>query len=192
MNHTARLHGGSMKPSYNRVYTITLARQEDLARLAAIELAAADLLAGHAPDSVLRETTSLSELRCAQTQCRLWVALVDDVPVGFAHVEVFEPMVAHLIEIDVHPDYGKRGIGTSLVMAVCNSFALAGYAFVTLTTFRDVPWNMPFYSRLGFEEVPADEIRPELAAVVEDETARGLDPHRRVVMRYRVRSPGTP
>ena len=172
-----------MKPSYNRVYTITLARQEDLARLAAIELAAADLLAGHAPDSVLRETTSLSELRCAQTQCRLWVALVDDVPVGFAHVEVFEPMVAHLIEIDVHPDYGKRGIGTSLVMAVCNSFALAGYAFVTLTTFRDVPWNMPFYAKLGFVEVEPAHLSSPLRSIIEDEARRGLDRSRRVVMR---------
>jgi GNAT superfamily N-acetyltransferase len=172
-----------MKPSYNHVYTITLARQEDLARLAAIELAAADLLAGHAPDSVLRETTSLSELRYAQSQGRLWVALAKNVPVGFAHVEVVEPLVAHLKEIDVHPDHGRQGIGTRLVAAVCNWAALAGYAFVTLTTFRDVPWNMPFYAKLGFLEVETAGLSSPLRSVVEDEARHGLDPARRVVMR---------
>ena len=56
---------------------------------------------------------------------------------------------------------------------------------MTLTTFRAVPWNMPFYSRLGFEVIPAEQLGPELVAVVENETARGLDPRDRVVMRYR-------
>ena len=64
---------------------------EDLSRLSAIELAAARLLEGHAPESVLNETTSLDVLKRAQREGRLWVALADDVPVGFAHVEVIEP-----------------------------------------------------------------------------------------------------
>ena len=37
--------------------SITTARSQDLARLPAIELAAAQLLTGHAPESVLNETT---------------------------------------------------------------------------------------------------------------------------------------
>ena len=53
---------------------------------------------------------------------------------------------------------------------------------VTLTTFRGVPWNMPFYARLGFEELPRAEWPPPLRAIVADEAARGLDPERRVVM----------
>ena len=44
---------------------------------------------------------------------------------------------------------------------------------------------MPFYSRLGFEEIAADDLTPELEAIIRDETARGLDRSRRVVMRYR-------
>jgi GNAT superfamily N-acetyltransferase len=186
MNRTPRLHGASKKPSHNHVYIISQARQGDVPQLATIELAAADLLAGHAPDSVLRETTSLSELRYAQSQGRLWVALVKDVPVGFAHVEVIEPLGAHLKEIDVHPDHGRRGIGTSLVTAVCNWAALAGYACVTLTTFRDVSWNMPFYAKLGFLEVATTDLSSPLRSVVQDEARRGLDPARRVVMRRRV------
>jgi len=45
---------------------------------------------------------------------------------------------------------------------------------------------MPFYSRLGFVEIPTHELRLELEAVVQDEADRGLDRDQRVVMRYLV------
>jgi len=164
-------------------YRITRARPEDLGQLPAIELAAARLLAGHAPEPVLNETTDQDVLSKAQRNGHLWVILADEVPVGFAHVEVIESDAAHLEEIDVHPDHGRRGLGTKLVMQVCHWAAAAGYTSVTLTTFRDVPWNMPFYARLGFDVVGPAELTRALQAVVEDETRRGLDPSRRVVMR---------
>ena len=165
------------------MYKITAARPRDLPLLPAIEVAAATLLAGHAPASVLTETTSQADLEEAQRRGRLWVALAEDVPVGFAHIEVLEPTVAHLEEIDVHPDHGQRGVGTELVFSVCRWAAANGYSCVTLTTFRDVPWNMPFYARLGFEEIPPAELSAALLSVIEDETRRGLDPSRRVAMR---------
>jgi GNAT superfamily N-acetyltransferase len=164
-------------------YQIAAARSGDLSLLAAVELAAARLLAGHAPESVLAETTSQDELEDAQRRGHLWVALAEDIPVGFAHVKVFEPGVAHLDELDVHPDHGRRGLGKRLVMAVCEWAASAGYQSVTLATFRDVPWNMPFYARLGFEVIASEELTPALLAVVRDEARRGLDPTRRVMMR---------
>jgi GNAT superfamily N-acetyltransferase len=165
------------------VYKIAAARPSDLPLLPAIEVAAATLLAGHAPASVLTETTSEADLEDAQRHGRLWVALAADVPVGFAHIVVLEPTVAHLEEIDVHPDHGRRGVGTELVFSVCRWAAANGYSCVTLTTFRDVPWNMPFYARLGFREIPPEELSPALLSVIRDETRRGLDPHRRVAMR---------
>lgn len=137
---------------------------------------------------MLDETTSESDLREAQAAGRLWVALADDTPVGFGLVEMLSADLPHLEEIDVHPDHSRHGVGTALVRAVCGWADRSGYSEITLTTFRAVPWNMPFYCRLGFEEVSAVELRPELAAVVADEAARGLDPHRRVVMRYRARA----
>ena len=167
----------------NPRYSISVARPHDLARLPAIELAAARLLAGHAPESVLSETTSLDELHKAQRNGHLWVALADDVAVGFAHVEVIEPDAAHLEEIDVDPAHGRRGLGAKLVRRVCDWAARNGYAGVTLTTFRDVPWNMPFYRRLGFGIVADEHLSPALRAVVADEVRRGLDPSRRVVMK---------
>ena len=66
-------------------YMITQARPQDLPLLASVELAAARLLVGHAPERVLLETTSLEELKDAHRQGHLWVALAEDFPVGFAH-----------------------------------------------------------------------------------------------------------
>ena len=168
------------------LYTITPARRRDLRRIQAIELAAAKLLRGHAPETVLNEITSEQDLQAAQSQGRLWVALSGDTPVGFAHVELLEPDTAHLEEIDVHPDHGRRGLGSRLVAEVCQWTEERGYLAVTLTTFRDVSWNMPFYARLGFEEIHTDTLTPALRAVLEDEARRGLDPARRVAMKWRV------
>lgn len=164
---------------------IATARPQDVRGLAAIERAAGMLLRDHAPASVLNESTDANEFRQAQAAGRLWVALADDAPIGFALVEMLAEDLPHLEEIDVHPRHGRRGVGTALVRTVCEWVSRSGYSELTLTTFRAVPWNMPFYSRLGFEPVPTDELRPELAAVVQDEAARGLDTQRRVVMRYR-------
>lgn len=164
-------------------YSIAAARPEDLPRLPAIELAAATLLAGYAPESVLNETTDIDLLQETQRDGRLWVALADDEPVGFAHVELIAPDIAHLEEIDVVPEHARRGLGTRLVSHVCNWAAGKGYAAVTLTTFRDVPWNMPFYASRGFEIVSRGGLCAALCEIVDDETRRGLDPARRVVMR---------
>ena len=56
---------------------------------------------------------------------------------------------------------------------------------LTLTTFRAVTWNLPFYARLGFVEIPRETLRPELAAVVSAEADRGFDSDTRAVMGYR-------
>jgi peroxiredoxin/GNAT superfamily N-acetyltransferase len=170
-----------MTPSYS----IAGARPEDLRFLPAIELAAVTLFTGPEFDAIPHEPTSPDVLRKAQRDGHVWVALAGGAPVGFALVELIEPGGAHLEEIDVHPDHGRRGLGTWLVKQVCQWAAAGGYSSITLTTFRDVPWNMPFYARLGFEVVPSAELSPALRAIVDAEARRGLDPARRVVMRRR-------
>ena len=117
-------------------YKIVSARTRDVHLIGAIELAAATLLRGHAPNTVLNQTTPEQDLRDAQSQGRLWVALAGDTPVGFAHVEVLEVDAAHLEEIDVHPDHGRRGLGRRLIAEVCGWADEQGYPAVTLTTFR--------------------------------------------------------
>jgi GNAT superfamily N-acetyltransferase len=164
---------------------ILLARPRDVPALPAIERAAARLFEGLVPEALLEETTDVAELAAAQAARRLWVALVDDVPVGFAHVVLRPDGVPHLEEIDVHPAHGRKGLGAALVRAVCAWAAAAGHDEITLTTFRDVAWNAPFYARLGFAVVGRDDWPPAIATIVAGEAARGLDPAARVVMAHR-------
>jgi hypothetical protein len=56
-------------------YAISPARPREVPALAVIERAAAVLLEGYAPASVPDETTEEHELRAAQAEDRLWVAL---------------------------------------------------------------------------------------------------------------------
>ena len=167
-------------------YEIRLARPADLARLAAIELAAARLLVGWAPDSVLWETTPIADLETARAADLLWVASIGDEPVGFAHLKHIEPGSVHLDELDVHPDHGRRGVGRRLVTTVCEQAASEGVGAVTLSTFRNPPWNRPFYASIGFEDIASGELSDALSAIVADEARRGLDPEGRVVMRRRL------
>ena len=167
------------------VYEIAAAEPSDLSFLPSIELAGATLLAGHLGESDLLDTTSQEVLADAQRRGRLWIARGDGVPVGFAFVKVLEPSSAHLEELDVHPEHGRRGLGTRLVIAVCEWAAVQGFGAVTLTTFRDVPFNRPFYERLGFEVIPVHELGLALISALAEEARRGMDPTTRVAMRRR-------
>ncbi len=164
-------------------YVVEPARPRDIAALGAIEVAAGLLLRGHAPDHLLSEPTDEADLCAAQRAGLLWVALVDDAPIGFARVALLADGTPHLEELDVDPRYGRRGVGAALVRTVCVWAARAAHTTLTLTTFRAVRWNMPFYAGLGFVEVAPDVRTSALATVVDHETARGLDPRARVVMR---------
>ena len=165
-------------------YSIELAQPEHLLELPEIEQQAASLFQGwNVPASVLEETTPLAEFQAAQAAGLLWVAVSPQHhPVGFALVEQ-EGSRLHLEELDVHPLHGRQGIGRALVEAVCIWGRERGYEEMTLTTYRDVPWNGPFYARLGFEVLGTAELTAELRERVEAEAARGLDPADRVVMR---------
>jgi GNAT superfamily N-acetyltransferase len=166
-------------------YSIVVAADEHLDALPAIELSAATLLRGYAPESVLLETTDRAIFAEAQEQGRLWVALARNQPVGFALVVMLAEDLPHFNELDVAPRHGRQGLGRALVGMVCDWASRAGYGEVTLTTFRAVPWNMPWYARLGFVEIPEESLRPELREVVLDEAVRGMSAATRVAMSYR-------
>ncbi|WP_206779380.1 GNAT family N-acetyltransferase [Frankia sp. EI5c] len=102
-------------------------------------------------------------------------------PVGYALVDLMAGSL-HLEQLSVRPDHGRCGRGAALFAAVCGQARLLGYPRVTLSTFRDVPWNAPLYARWGAQPLAAAEIDVELAAVVERERAHGLDPSGRLLM----------
>lgn len=170
--------------------SVVPARIEDLHVIPLIERDAAVLLRGLVPDSVLATVTDDAHLAAAQQGGLLWVALVDDQPVGFALVRMLPPAEPHLEELDVLRSFGRRGIGSTLVRAVCSWASSSGYLQLTLTTFRTVPWNLPFYAALGFEELSPSAVGPALTAAIEAETARGFPPSERVAMAMRFRCAG--
>jgi GNAT superfamily N-acetyltransferase len=170
-------------------YTIHLATAAHVAALPGIESKAAARFAGwRVPRAVLIKTTPLPALAAAQATGQLWVALSrSDDPVGFGLVEALGTRL-HLEELDVLPDHGSRGIGTALVDEIERWARLNRFREIALTTFRDVPWNAPFYQRLGYEIVDGSSLDAVLRRWLEDDGARGLDQARRVAMRKRLES----
>ena len=99
-------------------------------------------------------------------------------PIGFAHLLWLAAddgaPTAHLEQLSVRlPEHGRRGIGTALVHAACEEARWEGHDSLTLCTYRDVPWNGPFYRRLGFEELA--DLPPHLERLRAVERDLGLD-----------------
>lgn len=117
--------------------------------------------------------------------------VVGQPPVGFLWMTQVGDL-AHLEEVAVLRSHGRQGIGRSLLEAGCGWAEAAGYDAVTLCTFRDVPWNGPFYRSAGFVEFEMAEWSPELASIRASEQANGLDDiATRVVMIRRFGRPRT-
>ncbi len=163
---------------------IKLAGSEHLSAIPAIELAASAMF----PEADLPvenrflviETELLEE---AQSEARLWVALTDDrTPVGFAMADIVDGG-AHLDEMDVMPDFGRQGIGTRLVRAIMDWARSCNHLELTLITFRHLPWNAPFYEKMGFEAMEPSELGEELASLLQEEGKAGIDVHKRVCMK---------
>ncbi len=99
---------------------------------------------------MFEDATPLSVFEAAQVSGHLWVALSPTGHcVGFALVEPSGDRL-HLEELDVLPEHGGRGLGRALVSEVERWAIDNHFAEITLTSYRDVPWNAPFYARLGF------------------------------------------
>lgn len=94
--------------------------------------------------------------------------------VGFAHVLEIEGD-AHLELLAVRRDHGRQGTGTALVAAAKAEARARGHRRMTLSTYRDVPWNAPFYARLGFTEL--DRLEHWHRAAQRDEERMGLLEH---------------
>ena len=124
---------------------------------------------------------------------RLWAATVagaggTEAVVGFA-LGVWCGADAHLQELDVVPHRGRRGIGRRLVAEVIAWAGRNHRERLTLTTFAEIPWNAPFYARLGFSVLPVGSWTDAHRVVWEHEREMGLPMERRVVMAVPTRDP---
>jgi ribosomal protein S18 acetylase RimI-like enzyme len=114
--------------------------------------------------------------REAISRSLLWVAVddVSDSPVGFILGDIVDGNI-HIAEMDVHPEYGRRGIGKDLVKQVINFAAKNQFKVITLTTFKHLKWNAPFYQKLGFQRIEESECGPELLDTILEEKRIGLN-----------------
>ncbi|MFC4560808.1 GNAT family N-acetyltransferase [Nocardiopsis mangrovi] len=96
--------------------------------------------------------------------------------------------VAHLEQLAVHPAHGRRGIGAALLEAACGLARSQGSAAMTLTTFRDLAWNGPWYAARGFSPLPESEWGPGLRAQWRAEERAGILVAPRIAMRRELSS----
>jgi len=160
---------------------IRAARPSDYRKLADIERRAGEMFRDVGmPEIADDEPYDADDLAAATA---LFIATDDhDEPIGYAMVELVDDH-AHLEQVSVVPEHGAAGVGTQLLDAVAGWATGQGHDAVTLTTFRDVPFNAPLYAKRGFDVVPESEWTDGLRAIVAREADHGLDTTKRVVMR---------
>lgn len=156
--------------------SIRPASPTDVPVLPAIEAAAGEAFRSigmpEVADDPLPDTAHLSR---AATDGRVWVDTVGDEVVAYA-LAVVRDGSAHLEQVSVHPDHAGQRIGADLIDAVCGWARDRGDERLTLTTFAVVPWNGPYYRRLGFCPLEDDALGPQLAAELSQERERFTAP----------------
>lgn len=129
------------------------------------------------------EPTDVATLAARMAADGLLVAEDAGVPVAFVMFREVEGC-GYVEQIDVLPSHARRGIGAALLDAAAQAARVRGWAALTLSTFRDVPFNAPYYARLGFAEI--GELTPGMREIRAEHEARGLDETARVFMRREV------
>lgn len=102
-------------------------------------------------------------------------------PVGFVAACTLDG-AGHVAELDVVPKHAGKKLGSRLIDAAAEWSRAKGCRLLTLTTYRDVPWNAPYYARLGFRECELAQLGEEHREVWESQRAMGLRMERRLVM----------
>jgi GNAT superfamily N-acetyltransferase len=168
---------------------VRAARAADLQHIASIEDAGVpqfEELFGAAIEPILLSPAMDGRQRAAEPGFLL-VAAADEQspPVGFVHVLVIDGH-AHLEQLSVVPEHQRRGIGAALTRAAMDEARAQGFDRLSLCTYRDVPWNGPFYRSVGFAEVT--ELAPYERRLRDKERELGLDVNGvRVVMSVALR-----
>jgi GNAT superfamily N-acetyltransferase len=168
----------------HRGYTLRRARTEELAALPEVEhLAAQQFRHSPHPYAVDLPVQSLEQLHEYQQHGGVWVAVSQEGAIaGFVICKEVDGAL-FIAEADVHPAHARQGLGAALFGLLGEWARGQRYPALLLTTFRDVPWNAPYYQRLGFRILGGEELGPGLRDIRENETRFGLHPESRVCMR---------
>jgi ribosomal protein S18 acetylase RimI-like enzyme len=170
-------------------YEIRPARAEELPQLARIEQSAATRFLD-TPYAFLAhgEPLPLEVVQKKWFQAgQAWVvvertATAAESLVGYAITRDLEGAL-YLQEIDVLPEHGQQGLGSALLDTIVAWARRQGYGVMLLSTFRDIPWNAPFYAKRGFQILDQFELTAGLRQIRQQESQAGLPIAERVIMR---------
>ncbi len=162
---------------------LRLTQESDIALLPAIERSAARAFRQIPSLAWLADSEVISVARhhdYLETEHSL-LAVAAGQPVGFILTEPLDDAL-FIVEVAVHQAWQQQGIGRMLLERVIESARQMGYPAVTLTTFREVPWNAPFYTRLGFAML--DELTLPAGLAAKKGTGDPARPAARVALRH--------
>ncbi|OXI42366.1 GNAT family N-acetyltransferase [Burkholderia aenigmatica] len=164
------------------------ATREDAAAMAAVEVAAAQRFREIGMTHIAEaEPTDTAAVLVRIDGGRAYVAVdAHGACVGFAFYRLLDTQRLYLEELDVAPSHAGQRIGARLIEQVMARAAQDGLAEVVLSTFRDAPWNAPYYARLGFEALDDARLDDMLRTIRAYHVSLGLDETQRVFMRLRV------
>ncbi|MFH8612175.1 GNAT family N-acetyltransferase [Streptomyces sp. NPDC018029] len=115
---------------------------------------------------------------------RAWAAVDEGgAPVAYLIAEPLPDADAlHVEQVSVHPRAARRGVGRALIDHAAERARAEGARALTLTTFADVPWNAPYYARIGFRPLAESDLTPALRRIRAHEAELGLDRWPRLCM----------
>ncbi|WP_327370970.1 GNAT family N-acetyltransferase [Streptomyces sp. NBC_01217] len=171
---------------------IRTARRSDLPLLQDIECAAGEPFRALGMSAIADDDPPpLDLLDDYRRSGRAWVvAGPDDRPLGYLIADPVDG-AAHIEQVSVHPSAARRGLGSTLIDHLAGWARERHLGALTLTTFSHVPWNAPYYARLGFRTLGDDELGDGLRKIRAEEAEHGLDRWPRVCMRREIPDAGT-
>lgn len=126
---------------------------------------------------------SLASLEAGRREGRLWVAVSTlNRPVGFA-LMTFPGGTAWLDQLSVLQCWQGNGFGSALIEQVATAACGLGHRALYLSTYRDVPWNAPYYARRGFGEMSRGDWPHVFRLQLMKANRQGHPPWRRTIMR---------
>ena len=89
----------------------------------------------------------------------------------------------YIKELSVHKLYAKQGLGSRLLKETLTAAKSEGYKSAFLLTFKNVPFNAPYYARFGFEIITDLTPYPTLKRLAKAERKTPLWKYGRVAMK---------
>ena len=157
---------------------LRLAVPADVPALTAVELSAGELFIGTHMAWAIGQSTDPVELLDRIGKAAVWIA-EDGRGIGGFLITGTMDGDFYIDELSVATSHQRRGVGRTLIEAVLCEAKRQGFRTATLTTDRDLPWNAPYYARLGFRILTPGETPPELSVRLASQPS----PDRRCAMR---------